>query len=39
MKILLINPETRFPGKVPSIPLGLLQVAALPYEEGNSGLQ
>ncbi len=35
MKILLINPETRFPGKVPSIPLGLLQVAALPYEEGN----
>ncbi len=35
MKILLINPETKFPGKVPSIPLGLLQVAALPEKEGN----
>jgi len=35
MKILLINPETKFPGKVPSIPLGLMQIAALPYKEGN----
>ena len=33
MKIILVNPETKFPGKSPSIPLGLLQVAALPYEK------
>lgn len=34
MKIILVNPETKFPGKSPSIPLGLLQVAALPYGRG-----
>jgi len=35
MKILLINPKTLFPGKIPSFPLGLLQVAALPYKNNH----
>jgi radical SAM superfamily enzyme YgiQ (UPF0313 family) len=35
MRIFLINPETRFPGKSPPIPLSLLQVAALPHNNGH----
>ncbi|MCK5022852.1 MAG: B12-binding domain-containing radical SAM protein [Candidatus Aenigmarchaeota archaeon] len=36
MEILLINPYTKFPGKSPSIPIGLLQLAALPNKNGHN---
>lgn len=35
MKILLVNPNTLFPGRVPSLPLGLLQIGALPHINGH----
>jgi radical SAM superfamily enzyme YgiQ (UPF0313 family) len=35
MKILLINPKTKFPGKSPPVPLGLLQISALPHKNGH----